>query len=236
MTTRSTTGPAPLSRWRTWLLPEVRRTMLAAVVGVGLSIVAVGLVPDDGGAARIVLRVVSAWCLMALLHSAMTLLVFRGLTGSQLQHVLELDDSGRPQRKAGRGTRTSSGWSVELSAFSLVVVGALVLVPSLRESIPLLVVSLVMVVASWADVVAVYAVRYTHLDTLKPVIRFPGESERTFGDYLYLAVAVQTTFGATDVAIADSEARSVLTRHTLLAFAFNSVIVALLVSLLLALA
>ena len=62
---------------------------------------------------------------------------------------------------------------------------------------------------------------------------FPGGGERSFTDYLYFSLMVQTTFGATDVAVESPGMRRAVMTHGVVAFVFNTVIVAMLVSLLL---
>lgn len=62
-----------------------------------------------------------------------------------------------------------------------------------------------------------------------------GEGEQRFSDDEYFANEVQATLGTTDVALTTSAMRTAVRRHGLIAFTFNSVIVALLVSLVLTL-
>ena len=49
-------------------------------------------------------------------------------------------------------------------------------------------------------------------------------------DFNYLAIQVSTTFSSSDVTIERTDARRVVSVHSLIAFAFNTIIVALLVS------
>ena len=51
------------------------------------------------------------------------------------------------------------------------------------------------------------------------------------GGGLYLSAAVQASYGTGDIATVTSAMRRTVTKHKLLAFAFNSVIIALIVSL-----
>ena len=63
-----------------------------------------------------------------------------------------------------------------------------------------------------------------------PGLDFPGSEEPSFTDYLYMSIAVQTTFGTTDVDVQTRVMRRVVLRHCVLAFGFNTVIVAILIS------
>lgn len=75
-----------------------------------------------------------------------------------------------------------------------------------------------------------YALHYAQHDADAPGLEFPGTRTNTFADYRYFAVAVATTFGATDVNITTPRMRRIVNAHTLLTFVYNSVIVALLAS------
>ena len=54
-----------------------------------------------------------------------------------------------------------------------------------------------------------------------------------FWDCVYLAGQIQTTFSSSDVGIDSTLTRKIVTGHTLVAFAFNTVIIALLIAMLL---
>lgn len=54
-----------------------------------------------------------------------------------------------------------------------------------------------------------------------------------FSDYLYVGLMGQATFGTTDVAITSALLRRTMTAQSLVAFVFNTVVVAMLVSLML---
>lgn len=135
-----------------------------------------------------------------------------------------------------RSGNDAPSWSVQVSVLALIVVALIMVTPALRESQGLLFAALAMVASSWANVVVMYAVHYARLDTEHPGLRFSGDEPRRFVDYLYLAVAVQTTFGTTDVEVRTQRFRRTTLTHAVLAFVFNSVIVAMIVSLLLSVA
>jgi uncharacterized membrane protein len=122
---------------------------------------------------------------------------------------------------------------VQVSVLAIIVVGALVVVPALRVSPIFLGSSVVMVAASWVDVVIMFAVHYARVDAQTGGLRFPDDEEPDFQDYLYVALAVQTTFGSTDVTAVNRRMRKAIAAHGLLAFIFNTVIIAVIVSLLL---
>ncbi|USQ79302.1 DUF1345 domain-containing protein [Ornithinimicrobium faecis] len=94
----------------------------------------------------------------------------------------------------------------------------------------------VMVVGAWATVVLTYSVAYLMKDARSGhrELEFPGEAERrSWTDYLYFSAGVSTTFAASDVQILSPRMRRTVTGHSILAFGFNTVILAAVVSLLL---
>jgi uncharacterized membrane protein len=82
----------------------------------------------------------------------------------------------------------------------------------------------------WLVLVVGFAVHYVRVHVRQGGLQFPGTESPTFGDYLYFSVAVATTFGTTDVTVADSRLRRVVAGQGLLAFVFNTVILALVVN------
>ncbi len=84
----------------------------------------------------------------------------------------------------------------------------------------------------WGLSIVAYALHYAQKDLEQPALQFPGDRTGAFGDYVYFSIAVSTTFGATDVSITEPSMRKVVNLHTILTFLYNSVIVALLASLL----
>ena len=124
-------------------------------------------------------------------------------------------------------------WSVHVSILALLVVGGILMIPALRASPTVLLIAVAMVAASWVNVLVAYSVHYARLDTREPGFSFPGGQRREFVDYLYLALALQTTSGMSDVQAATVRARRATMGHSALAFVFNSALIAMIVSLLL---
>lgn len=93
-----------------------------------------------------------------------------------------------------------------------------------------------MVVGAWATVVLTYSLAYLMQDARSGYreLAFPGEAtRRSWTDYLYFSAGVSTTFAASDVQVLSPRMRRTVTGHSILAFAFNTVILAAVVSLLL---
>lgn len=139
----------------------------------------------------------------------------------------------RLQAWTGSGVRS---WAVTAALLALVAVVVVLVVPALREDPLVLASSLLVVVTSWSMVVYAFAVAYLRLDAESGGLDFPGGDRPVWSDYVYLAVQVNATFSSSDVDASTPAARRLVTTHTLLAFVFNTIIVALLVSALVTLA
>ncbi len=149
------------------------------------------------------------------------------------------------RRMAQRSTRRPWVWRVLLRggdgpSFTLestVVAFAVVLVlPHVRgieiDDWLLVPLSTTILLSCWGLGVYAYALHYAQHDLATPALQFPGDRTSAFADHLYFSIAVSTTFGTTDIDIISPEMRRVVNFHTVLTFVYNSVIVALLVSLL----
>lgn len=206
--------------------------MISTVVSSLFTVIAVTVwrgFNEVDGAIVFALATVVTWALFVSLHAALTWRAFHGLSGDQLETAL---NSTGAERSA---ERVRPSWSLQVSAMALIAVAMLVAVPTLREFRILLATALVMVVACWIDMVVSFALHYATIDD--GGFDFPsrrgGEEERTFSDYLYLAVTVQATFGPPDIAVTTSALRRQVSVHTVLAFLFNTVNLAVIVTLML---
>ncbi|HAL81198.1 MAG TPA: DUF1345 domain-containing protein [Mucilaginibacter sp.] len=94
------------------------------------------------------------------------------------------------------------------------------------------------VIISWFLLHTIYTLRYAHLyyDTDTDIdgktkdvggLQFPGKDEPDYLDFVYFSFIVGMTFQVSDVNITSRRIRRVCTLHALLAFAFNTAILAL---------
>lgn len=139
----------------------------------------------------------------------------------------------RLERWTGSGVRV---WALSAAMFALATVLAVLLVADLRTNPVILVASLLVVVTSWSMLVYAYAVAYLRQAADTGGLGFPDGADPVWSDYVYLAVQVNATFSSSDVDVTSTPMRRLVTGHTLLAFVFNTVVVALLVSVLVTLA
>jgi uncharacterized membrane protein len=96
------------------------------------------------------------------------------------------------------------------------------------------------VAASWFMVHLIFALHYAHgyYDrddegaTDARGLRFPGEEEPDYWDFLHFAVIIGVASQTADIAISAKRLRRLNTVHALFSFCFNTVIVALTINLL----
>jgi uncharacterized membrane protein len=129
---------------------------------------------------------------------------------------------------AGTGLTITVQWS----GLAIVSVVVLALSPHLYRQPLVVALSAAVVATSWLVTIVSYAVHYARLSATVGGLTFPGAGGVVFWDCVYLATQVQTTFSSSDVVIETTLSRRIVTGHTLVAFAFNTVIIALLIAVL----
>lgn len=164
-----------------------------------------------------------------------TLWAFRGLQGDDLRDELL---ATRPAHRGWRRWLLSSGpvsWALTVSFTALVAV--LVLVVAVRSAMPVSyrLTGIVCILGCWVLMLAIFACEYARRWAEDGGLVFPdGDDERRFGDFVYAAVQVSTTFSTSDVAVHGARTRQTVSAHCLTAWAYSSVVIALVVSLALA--
>ncbi len=130
---------------------------------------------------------------------------------------------------AGSGPNINAQWSV----LAIIAVALVVLLPGLVESPLANGLAFVVVASSWITTVYSYTVHYARLDAVEPTLDFPGTaSGPVFMDYFYLSAQIATTFSSSDVSILTTKGRRVVTGQTMIAFAFSTFIIAMLIGVL----
>ena len=143
-------------------------------------------------------------------------------------------DRGTVLQRYVFGTAPGPGASIFFAACALAV--AVVWLPGLGgthlHGLIRVGVAVALVVVSWVVVVVSFSVAF-YADNLVEggaALDFPGDASPTWADYFYFAVAVMSTFGTTDVTVISPEMRRTVTANAMIAFVFNTVTVATLVS------
>jgi uncharacterized membrane protein len=240
-----------LARARRGLHREVGRSGAAAVLGVLVAVPVARSVDVDLPSSVVEQTVVPMTALAGFqaAYVLLTLLVWGGLVGPALVDAARSMPLRRSVRSTLDGSQPGAGVAVSAASIGLVAAGALmpqaVRAADTASTVFTLVLGLVLVVSAWAAMTTTYAVDYArrHLhadgrgglvfpDEPVPVVRgvrrpdLPGDG-RAFSDYLYLAAAVSTSFGSTDVVVTSRAMRRTVTGHTVVAFAFNTIIITL---------
>lgn len=181
------------------------------------------------------------WTVYCLAYLALTVIVFRHLNCGPFHMAVAKPrkiKSNPIARSLSMGDSLS--WSMQ---GSLVAVGAVLVVsvrPPSEQSDALKILAVCCVVSSWLLVMVSQALAYARLvararvgeaDVENP-LEFRGTPAADFSDYLTLAATVSSSLAPQGVEVSGRQARSVVRTHTVLAFIFNSVVLAVLVSML----
>jgi uncharacterized membrane protein len=93
------------------------------------------------------------------------------------------------------------------------------------------------VLSSWAFIQITFALHYAHdfyaaVDRGQPPgIRFPEDEKRpTYGDFFYFSAIIGTSGQTADVAFANKRMRRIGSLHCILAYSFNTIVLALLIN------
>jgi uncharacterized membrane protein len=94
--------------------------------------------------------------------------------------------------------------------------------------------AIVTVVLSWTFVHTIYALHYAHdfygEGARKEGLKFPGNQQPDYWDFVYFAFVIGMTFQVSDVAITHKSIRRMVVTHGALSFFFTTTIVALTVN------
>ncbi|MGW0993218.1 DUF1345 domain-containing protein [Streptomyces sp. NPDC002520] len=167
-------------------------------------------------------------------YLGLTVFAFASARPEQVRAWAERETRGTVIQRWVLGTAPGPGASIFIAAAAFTV-AVLWLPGHLGSAIavtPRVVVALTLVVVAWICVVASFAVTFQADDLLEDEqgLDFPGEGSTVWADYVYFALSVMTTFGTTDVNVTSREMRRTVAAHGVIAFVFNTVTVATLVS------
>ncbi|GAA4938137.1 putative membrane protein [Actinomycetospora succinea] len=214
------------------LCRDGRRGLVALAVAVlvplavRLALLPSPLVAENPWETRTLLLLVG-FDLFAVVYVVLTLRTFGGIGPGEFRARMLARDTPRRRSTLGGGP----AFAFEATVVALVAALVFPHVPGIAlDDLVLVPMSLSVLFSSWALSIAAYALHYAQRDIDESGLDFPGRRTGDFADYRYFALAVATTFGATDVSITTPAMRRVVNLHTLLTFVYNSVIVALLAS------
>ncbi len=173
------------------------------------------------------------WALMALVSSVLAVAVLRRASADELMRWL------RATTPVSRGARVwwalngggAVSWAVTGSMLAIVAIVVLRFSADVRGDPVVTTAAIAVVVCSFGMIVSSYAVRYARQVAMDGGgVAFDGEDAPRFREFLYLAVQVALTFSASDVRVTSGAVRTPVTVQAVIAFVFNTVVLALLVS------
>lgn len=205
------------------------RLVLAFTVGLAAAIAvrwAVGLQPSTS--------MILGWDALCLTYIGAMLWRMGGCSPDQMRALAEMDDEGR----------------ATILTLVLVAAAAAILAIGLELSLAKnahglerglrIALAFATLTASWFMVHLIFALHYAHGyydreedgTTDARGLRFPGEEEPDYWDFLHFAVIIGVASQTADIAISAKRLRRLNTVHALFSFSFNTVVVALTINLL----
>jgi uncharacterized membrane protein len=175
-------------------------------------------------------RALLAWNAVAALYMLLVLHMAWGASPALMQ---------RRAVRQGEGRLLVLALVVVAAVAVLVAVGsqlALVKVLQGPAKTPHVMLAALTVLSAWLFTQTLFAVNYAHDFYLAraigraDVLVFPGTKEPAYGDFFYLACSIGTSGQTSDVAFSGRTLRSVGTLHCVLAFFFNTTVLALAVN------
>lgn len=176
------------------------------------------------------LRLILLWDVFAVVYLTLTWLAFRRRSAAGLLEQVRANHSTRIERLILGGPEQLA----QAAAIAAFVVGGLAL-PQAEKlgSVPVVITAgVVAVLGSWFTVQLGFTMQYLWLYAETRGLDFPGGEEPVFADFTYFAFAIGTTFGSSDVAVTDRRFRRKVQVHGLVAFFFNTLILALTIAVL----
>lgn len=180
----------------------------------------------------LICSILAGWILLSTIYIVLTFVAFARPDGETLAHWLrESTPRTRFARLIHSGS-TSTIWTTHGSLIAVLAALVLSLIPDLR-GVPVVMICAVMgIAATWLLNATSFAVHYARKDANERGLAFPNDIVPTFADYFYFSIQVSTGYSSSDVTTLTKTMRRAITAHTMLAFTFNTVIIAILVSIL----
>ncbi|UBH05099.1 hypothetical protein K8P10_000610 [Leucobacter sp. Psy1] len=243
------TEPATESRLRPLRSTGWRANWSGVIGGLGgviifLTIAIFGSgIPEDR-VNQVVLYYLIFWPIFSITYVAWTHVAYSRRSREELRSVSVREASSKRRWYfIALGFGGPADWTISAALFAVGVTVAIAVTPGLKTSALVVVLGLVTVACSWAMMVYAFALDYLHLDlaqertnpigaSVRPHIDFDFDEEPQFSDYLTFAIMVATMAVAVPGRIASRAAWRIIRTNVILAFVFNTVIVAMTVSIL----
>ncbi|HIW90950.1 MAG TPA: DUF1345 domain-containing protein [Candidatus Corynebacterium avicola] len=202
-----------------------------------------GLTPPSSGslpdrAVPLICFVLVFWPVFVAIYLLWTHRAYSSLDPDALRTAAESD---REHNRGWLGWWSGLRWgaaslTTTAAIFAVVVTIAIALTPGMREDTAVIILTMLMVAASWAMMVYGFALDYMRMTATQdpeetPHLKFTTTDEPAFSDFLTLAVMVSTMGSGLPAEVRSGPMWRRIRTNAVMAFFFNSVIVAMMVSL-----
>ena len=214
-------------------LAERRRAGVSLLIA-GLTVVVLVVLPHRETAISFFDGCVLVLLAYLLAYLVVTSIAFSPASEAAIRAWAERDSRGTVLERYVLGTAPGPGASLFAAAAALAV--AVVWLPGDADSMlpggPRVGVAVALVVVAWACRLVSYVVTF-YADNFvedEQALEFPGRGSADWADYVYFGVSIMTTFGTTDVNVTSRSMRQTVAVNAVIAFVFNTVTVATVVS------
>jgi len=214
---------------------------IAIVLGVGLAVGMLVLTGDfdlQDPLGIMVTAYLFAWVLFTVVYLFWTHRAYSG-SGPRALTMRARRESRAQQRwwNILSGYGGASSWTLTAALAAVIITILIAQDPVYRNDVVYVVLGLMCVAGSWAQMVYAFALEYLRLESDAGAgvrhIEMEVGGDARFGDYLTLAILLSTAAATVSAKIRTRQGWRLVRVNVLFAFAFNSVIVAMVVSLLL---
>lgn len=201
------------------------RLFIAILVALGL-----GLALPEALAEQLVTRFLIAWNTGIILYVGLASMMMYRSTPNHMRNRAQLQDGS------------------QLVILSLVVLASIASLAAIAmelavvkdmkgaEKVAHIVLAGVTVISSWAFIQVMFALHYAHdyyaglARGERPGLQFPDDEHPEYGDFFYFAAVIGTSGQTADVSFSSKALRRIGTTHCILAYLFNTTVLALLIN------
>ena len=182
------------------------------------------------------LRLISAGCMTLavsfLLYILWTHVLFARTDPLRLREIAEVQHRRGASRLAKAfGVASTESWAISAATTALIGSLAAAIYGGEATGLSLTIVVMFTAVTAWATVVYAYALKYLRIEAHSRSIAYTIPDEPRFEDALTMAAMISAAGSTTAATPKTREALRAVRTHTVIAFAFNALVIAMAVSL-----
>ncbi len=176
-----------------------------------------------------------AWAVFAVLWATWTLVLFGRQDSATMHRWLRETTPKRGWRRVVWGLFGGGGvyWAVVGSLAAIVNLISAATQDGVAGRPLLVFTGFILVVCSLTLTIVAFAIRYAREVATNGGLSFPDTPEPRLADYLYFSAHLSVSLGGADVVVGSTSMRRIVTTHTMMSYAYNTLVLGLLVSLLL---